>query len=146
MKKFELWTHTLTNTIATFVVLPMTSYEILENDHVQAEITDHDYIEIEDLQVISNNKTSRHQGRGTVLIDAVAKFAKEKKRKEITGHLVTEEGIYGYMEEWYHHHGIGIENGYLVGKVDTILSMCAQIMHRYDLLYDLVDKPRYELK
>lgn len=146
MSRFELWAHTLTDNIATFVVLPMTSYQLLENDHVQAEIRNRTYIEIVDLQVISGDKSSRHQGRGTVLVDAVAKFAKRRKRKEITGHFVTENGMYEYVEEWYRHHGIGVENGYLVGNVEEVLSMCAQIMSRYDLYYDVVAKPRYELK
>lgn len=146
MKKYELWSHTLTAGMATYVVLPMSSYQIMEADYVQGIVRPGRYLEIDDLQVRNNALArNRRQGRGTVLLDAIAKFAKKNNRSELTGHFVTEERLSEYVERWYNNHGIQIENGYLVGGVDTVLAMCAQIMSNYQLLYEVVKEPRYDL-
>ncbi len=147
MTKFELWKHTTNTEMATLVVLPMPSYEISYADYVQGRLRTGSYLEIEDLQVLDSKESrNQKQGRGTILVDAIAKFAKKNNRTKITGHFVTNADRYDYVEEWYRKHGIQIENGYLVGNVDKVLAMCAQIKSNYSLFYDLVDKPKYDIK
>lgn len=138
MNNFELWPHTKTDTNLAFVVMPMRPVALIYLDFIKAQKIDDQTLKIEFLQT-----STRNEGRGTVLLHAVAEAGIEMGIQDATGLYGPAPGMSEYVKKWYLAHGIEIIDGKLVGKLETILGQCAQVMSNYELMYDIVKDHAY---
>ena len=134
MAQFELFTHTKTMDLATYVLLPYTRTEdITQTSYVQARMVAPRLMCIDDL-----NSVNERSGVGTVLLHATVCWGIEMGARSITGSVVTRDGFYKSLVQWYDKRGLSVQNGWLVGETNIVRARLDRVISKRDLHYDII--------
>ncbi|MBP9702112.1 hypothetical protein KBD69_00345 [Candidatus Woesebacteria bacterium] len=133
MINYELYTHTQTPELVTYVLLPYTwTEDITTTSFVQARRVASALMCIDDL-----NSVSEGNGAGTALLNAIAVWGMSRGLDKITGSVVTRDGFYEALVKWYGKRGLSVQNGWLVGETSEVRDMTAEILHAHNVEYKI---------